>query len=46
MSHLELEKSAGKEVYPAFAGLSTNDQQGNDAEKGKVPVRPPFRVVF
>jgi len=33
LSHLELEKTAGREIYPAFAGLSTMDQQGTDAEK-------------
>jgi hypothetical protein len=37
MRHLELEKAAGKEIYPAFAGLSMMDDGGNEAEKGRAP---------
>jgi hypothetical protein len=33
LAHLKEEKEAGKEIYPAFAGLSVMGDEGNEADK-------------
>lgn len=35
LSHLKAEQEAGKEIHPAFAGLTTMDQESNEADKSK-----------
>ena len=36
LAHLKDEKEAGKEIYPAFAGLSVMGDEGNEADKSKL----------
>jgi hypothetical protein len=34
MSHLKAEKEAGKEIYPAFAGLKLMGEEGRETDEG------------
>lgn len=36
MSHLKLEKEAGKEVYPAFAGLKLMGDKGRETDRSRL----------
>ena len=36
LAHLKEEKEAGKEIYPAFAGLSVMGDEGNQADKSEL----------
>ena len=36
LAHLKGEKEAGKEIYPAFAGLSAMGDEGNETDKSKL----------
>jgi hypothetical protein len=36
MRHLEVEKAAGKQIFPAFAGLETMNEEGKGIDKSRL----------
>jgi hypothetical protein len=36
MSHLKVEKEAGKEIYPAFAGLKLMGDEGRETDESRL----------